>query len=350
MRAAAIPLALLVALTAFAQQPTEDEWGEDDPFQETIYVVRYALDVRVTDRAGRAIEDLQPGDFTVTIGKQPAVVEDAIWVAQGKRTVVPEPSFEDEVALGEEPVQRSIVVLIQTDFARVSGRVVGQMRFNHLAEDIMEMLGPNDRVAVFSHDSRLKFRSDLTADRDATLKAIRASLFIDSPPPPAPSTDGPSLAPHVDATEMKRAAHAEAGLLLIAKALRTIDDPKMILVAGWGIGEMQGRAGVQLKDEWVDAVSLLRRQNVPVVTIGTGLEGTLTAGLAATANATGGFYAGTQAFASQALQRLEGTLSGHYALTLRVDDPLEPGEYPLRVRVHRKDLQVQAPPFVIHGR
>jgi len=70
----------------------------------------------------------------------------------------------------------------------------------------------------------------------------------------------------------------------------------------------------------------------------------------ATAGATGGVYAATQDFQGLALSRVEGALAGHYALTLRIDDLLKPGQYPLDIRVTRKGADVQAPPFVVHGR
>jgi len=357
MRTLTIALLFLAATAVFAQ-----EVQEQDPFIETIFVVRYALDVRVTDSHGRAIDDLEAADFIVTIGGKTAHVEGAAWVRTGHQPKFAELSeVEDEVLDDDEALdestpdeiadeQRSILLFIQTDFSRVSERVLGQMRFNHLSDDILEMLGPNDRVAVLSHDSRLKFRRDFTFDRQSIRKAIRESLFIDFPPPPAPATDGSALTGFLDPIEMKKAAHAEAALLVIANALQNIDGPKMIILAGWGVGELQGRSGVQLKPEWYDAMAILNRDHIPVITLGTGLYGgQLTAGLKATAAATGGFHADTQVFPGQALKRVEGALAGHYSLTLRMDDLLQPGRYPLIVKVTRKGAEVQAPPFVTHN-
>lgn len=356
MRTLTTALLFFAATAAFAQ-----EVQEQDPFIETIFVVRYALDVRVSDSFGKAIEDLQAEDFVVTIGGKPAHVEGAAWVRTGHQPKpaalldaegelrddddAPDESTPDEAT--EE--QRSILLFMQTDFSRVSERVLGQMRFNRFSDSILEMLGPNDRVAVLSHDSRLKFRRDFTFDRQSIRKAIRESLFIDFPPLPAPSTDGSSLAGFLDPIEMKKAAHAEAALLVIANALQNIDGPKMIILAGWGVGELQGRSGVQLKPEWYDAMAILNRDHIPVITLGTGLYGgQLTAGLKATAAATGGFHADTQVFPGQALKRVESALAGHYALTLRIDDLLQPGRYSLIVKVTRKGAEVQAPPFVTH--
>lgn len=357
MRALTLILLLSLATAALAQE----QEPEPDQYSEIIDVVRYALDIRVVDPKGRAIEDLTPADFTVTLGGKPATVVSATWIVEGSQAKAPHPTvaFEegDEALPLEEwekaattPDVRSIVLLIQTDFARVSQRVLGQMKFHYIADRIIEQLGPYDRVAVLSHDSHLKFRRDFTADHQSIRDAVRESLLIDNPPPPTPATDGPSLAKLLDVRSMKRAADAESALLVIARALQAIDGPKMIIIGGWGMGELQGRAGVQLKPEWKDAIRRLKEDRVPVISLNTGLGGELSFGLAATAAATGGFYAGTQNFEGQAIDRVAGALAGHYALTLRLDDLLTPGEYPLKVRVNRKGADVQAPPYVIHGR
>jgi hypothetical protein len=339
MRAIAILLSLLAATAAFAQEQ------DDEPFAETIYIVRYTLDVRVVDSYGNAIDDLKPEDFIVTVGRKTAHVEGADWISLASRASdhKDDPrTGEEEEARSSEP--RSILLFIQTDFARNSVRVLGQMKFNYVADDIIDLFGPNDRVAVLSHDSHLKFRRDFTRDRDSLRKAVRESLYIDYPPLPPAATDGPSLLPLFDRTEMKRAAHAEAALLLIANAMRHIPGPKVIILAGWGVGELQGRSGVQLKPEWKDAVEKLRQDDTPVISLNHGIGGELSAGLAATSSATGGFYAGLQNFDSQAVTRVKGMLAGHYALTLRIDDLLKPGTHPLLVRVNRRGAECRRRP------
>jgi hypothetical protein len=360
MRTLTIAMLLLAATAAFAQE--QPEGLEEVPYSETIFVVRYALDVRVTDSYGKAIDDLEAEEFIVRIGGKPAHVETATFMAQGRRAQLQQDDealddealddevFDEEVTNESESEQRSIVLFIQTDFSRVSGRVLGQMKFNYFADKLLELLGPKDRVAVLSHDSHLKFRRDFTFDRESIRKAVRESLYIDYPPPPAPATEGSSLTGLLDPKEMKKAAHAEAALLVIANALHAIEDPKMIILAGWGVGELQGRSGVQLKSEWYKAVGILHHDHVPVISLDTGLRSQLTAGLKATASATGGVYADPQGLQDLALSRVEGMLAGHYALTLRIDDLLKPGQYPLDIRVTRKGAEVKAPTFVVHGR
>jgi len=353
MRTLMLAMLVLAATATFAQEQDP----EQEPYSETIFVIRYALDVRVTDSWGRAIEDLGAEDFIVRIGGKPAHVETATWIAEGRNaksskqaeTTDEEDESLDEPGLpSEEPDKRSIVIFMQTDFSRVNGRVMGQMKFNYLVPKILKMLGPHDRVAVVSHDSHLKFRRDFTYDRESVRKGIRESLFLDEPPPPAPSTTGATLSYVLDPTEMKKAADAESALLVIANALHGIGGPKMIIIAGWGIGELQGKAGVQLKPQWNEAVGILHHDHVPVIALDTGLRAQLMAGLKATASATGGFYADTVDWDDQALTRVEGALAGHYSLTLRLDDLLKSGQHPLDVRVTRKGLEVQAPSFVVH--
>jgi hypothetical protein len=356
MRPLTILLSLLIAAAAFGQeqQPDPEEFGE------TIFIVRYVLTVKVTDSFGHAIDDLKPEDFTVRVGKSKAHVEGADWISLGGSGAAEPPAEDqeagydasdefdiDEVLPDEGP--RSIVLLIQTDFARNSMRVVGQMKFNYIADDIIELFGPTDRIAVLSHDSHLKIRRDFIRDRESLRKAVRESLYTDSPPLPPAATDGPSIIPLLDPREMKKSAHAEASLLLLARALHHIKGPKLIILAGWGMGELEGRAGVVLKPEWNDAVTLLRHDEVPVIALNHGLGAQLSFGLAATASATGGFYAGLQDFPGQAVTRMKGALAGHYTLTLRIDDLLKPGRYPISIRVNRKGAEVQAPEFVDYG-
>jgi hypothetical protein len=348
MRSLTRLLLLLMAAIPLAAQEQQEE-----PFAETIYIVRYTLDVRVVDSYGNAIDDLKPEDFTVKIGKHTVHVEGADWTPYGLRQreetkLLPEEEDDPAAIEGPSPA-RSIVLFIQTDFARNRMRVLGQMKFNYVADDIIDLFGPHDRIAVLSHDSHLKVRRDFTRDHESLRKAVRESLYIDYPPLPPAATDGSSLLPFLDRTEMKRAAHAEAALLVIAKALREIEGPKTIILAGWGVGELQGRSGVQLKEEWSEAVELLLRDDIPVISLNHGIGGELSAGLAATANATGGFYAGLQNFEGQAVTRVKGALAGHYALTLRIDELLTPGEYPVTVYVNRKGVEVQAPAYVVHG-
>ncbi|HUP62232.1 MAG TPA: hypothetical protein VNA69_17640 [Thermoanaerobaculia bacterium] len=341
MRIAIVAVAVLAALPLVAQQ-----------YDETITVVRYLLQVRVTDHGGRAITDLTADDFTVQIGGKVAHVESANFVGGAQPTKRWPTLAEIEVGVAPAPAERAgrhIVVLMQTDFGRNESRIKGQLKFNGVADQIVRLLEPSDRVAVLSHDSYLKLRLDFTEDRDAAREAIRRSIRIDKPPPVAVSK-GISITHHLNPAAMKNAYSAEEAMLLVAIALHSIEGRRVIILGGWGMGEKRG-SNVMLGPEWRQAVDILREDRVPVIVLHTGMQGgQLSLPLMKTAQETGGFFAGTQDFAQQAVNRVEGTLQGHYELSLRVDDGLKAGEHALNIRVNRKSARVLAPASVVNSR
>lgn len=341
-------LALLIALLAAVPAPAQNQY----PYDETITVVRYLLEVRVSDFGGKAIEDLKAEEFTVTIDGKPAHVESASWIAGGAPLPVPPSQEEPEAetapapdAPAPEPAGRSVVFFVQTDFGRAIERVKGQLKFNSVASWFIEKLDPHDRVAVLSHDSRLKLRLDFTDDRKAVRDAVIRSIRIDRPPLPAPATSGPSLVRLLDPDAMAHAENGEQALLLVARAMHAIEGRKVVILAGWGLGEKYGRF-VLFPPEWYEAVRMLESDRTPVMVLNTGAGGELTIGLKATAQATGGAHIWTQAFVHQSVERFGGALAGSYELALQTDEPLAPGAHKLAVKVARKGAIVAAPDAV----
>lgn len=309
-------------------------------YQETITVSRVLLDVRVTEAGGEPIADLQPADFTIRIGGQPARVVSAKWVDDVARAAGAGRGELPDLAAPQPG--RLFVALVQTDFQRVAQRVRGQMKFHSYAADLIESFGPYDRVAVFSFDSHLKFRRDFTADKADAAKAVAESILLDSPPPP-PAVEEPSLAPFLEREAMKRAASSEQALLVIANALGNIDGPKTLLLCGWGLGERY-RGFVAMRREWAQARAALLRARVTILAFDTteASNHDLAAALALAANETGGFYASTNELAQQAVNRAKRSLRGRYELELIADDG-RAGTHPLDVRVRRRGAFVLAP-------
>lgn len=326
MRAAL--LAVVLASSAFAQEPQ---------YSETIDVVRYLLNLRAVDSAGRAITDLSSEDFEVTIDDERAHVESATWIGRQDRA---------ETLPGENASDgRLFVLLMQTDFGRDRERVLGQLAFNPLADQIIESLDPQDRVAVFSHDSHLKLRLDFTLDRAAARKAVRDSIRIERLPLPPPSDTGASLVPHLDNDVMRKTYEPGASLLVIARALRAIEGEKTIILAGWGLDTMHA-SRITYSRPWNEAIAMLQEDHVPVLAVGTGAAGTQAPGLAVTAAATGGFYTNSRDFPHQTVTRIQGVMAGAYELFLRMDKPLAPGSHAVDVRIAQRNAAVFAPKLV----
>ena len=314
--------------------------AQEQLYGETIDVVRYVVPARVTDVQGRAILGLTAADFTAAVAGKEAVVESVDWIGGGER------SETAEGIPGAAPAGRLVVFFVQTDFARNSVRVLGQIKFNSLADTMLDMLAAEDYVAVASHDSHVKLLCDFTRDRAAARKAINRAIEIRKVPlPPAPDS-GPSLARHLDVEEMQRASSAGQALRVVANALSANQGDKVVIIGGWGIGDRISRF-VFLDSAWTQAMHTFRAARAPVVTFGTGLGGQLTAGLVATSSQTGGFYAGTQNFAGQSMNRLRGMLSGYYELVLRVEGSLPPGEHAMEIRTARANATVLASPAIL---
>ena len=329
----------LAALLAVAALPALAQ------FRDTVTVARILLDVRVTDYDGNAIADLTNQDFDVRVGSRKAEVLSATWIddratSHAARLDNPTTGQPDNPTLASG---RLFIIFIQTDFARASSRVAGQMHFLTYAEKTLEMLEAGDRVAVFSFDSHLKFRLDFTSDKDQILAAMRESLLVNIPGPP-PAVPSPSLAARLDAAAMKQAADSETALLLLGNALRPIPGPKSMLLMGWGLGQFS-REGVRMKARYKVARNALEAARVTIFALDTTDADyhSLEIGLRQAAEDTGGFYAKTHHFPQLAITRLRRTLAGRYELELRRPDALRQGTHRLVVRVKRRGAVVLAP-------
>ena len=339
-RLAALLLTIL-ALPALAQ------------VSESITVARILLDARVTDYHGDAILGLEPSDFEVRLGGKKVEVLSATWVSENlsSRAESRDPliGLESGASAGDPSTSlgmtegRLFVFFIQTDFGRSTERIRGQMHFFKYAEELLEMLEPEDRVAVFSFDSHLKFRLDFTSDKEQIIAAMRDAITINDPPWP-PIVPNPAVASRLDREEMKKAPDSEAALTIVGNALRHIPGPKSLMLMGWGLGEMT-TAGVSMKWRYKFARRALDAARVTIFALDTTFADyhSLEAGLGKAAEDTGGFYAKTHIFPKLALERLRRTLAGHYELELRRPDALKPGTHELIVRVKRRGVYVLAP-------
>lgn len=315
--------------------------------QEKIVVERILVDARVTDSRGEAIVDLRPSDFRVRIDGKTATVESVEWV--------PETAAARELAnLDRPPVEvnrttdvpaprgRLLVFLFQTDFTRNALRVGGQMKILLLSDDYTAWLEPEDRVAVLSYDSHLKFRLDFSDDARKIRDAMEQALLVDEPPRPGP-VPMPSLASRLDPKAMRDAKNFEEALVIIGNALRPIPGPKSLVLFGWGMGRFS-REGVSMEWNYGIARHALESARVSVFSIDITQADfhSLEVGLGKVAGDTGGFYAKTNHFPKQAVERLQKTLVGHYELEVRKPDTKVRGAHTIEVETTRKRAIVLA--------
>jgi VWFA-related protein len=352
-----VPMTRLLAVLLFATLFATSTLAQ---YTETITVSRVVLDVRVTKMNGEPVTDLKPEEFTVTVGGKPARVASVTWVDDAAFETGDEPLVLEDMdpaeflaltELQEKEAEiraqgRLFVAFVQTDFSRETRRLRGQLKFRSYAKELVESFEPNDRVAVLSFDSHLKFRRDFTADKEDVAKAVGDSIYIDLPPAP-PAVREPSLAPYLDRKEMKNATSVEAALLLVAKALGNIEGPKTLLLCGYGFGEMfAGR--LFIRGEWGEARDRFIDARTTIISLNTSeAPGQLSAGLGTAAKSTGGFHASATDFPQQAINRTKNTLRGRYDLELIADASLGAGTHKVDARVKRKGTVVLAPTSVV---
>lgn len=328
--------ALLLAL--LQQQP---------PVSERIVVERVLVDARVVDGKGDPITGLTAADFQVRIDGKPALVESVDWIpetaAARELADVDRPPVEVNKTVDiQQPRGRLIVYFFQTDLAREGVRLGGQMQLNQYIDSLLAWLEPEDRVAVLSFDSHLKFRLDFTDDKHRLHAAMEEAVLMNEPNTP-PIVPSPSIAKRLDRKEMLDAGKPETALILIANALRPIPGPKTMVFVGWGLGRF-GRGGVRMEMNYPIARTALEAARVSVFTLDfTQADShSLEVGLGKIAADTGGSYAKTWHFPKQAIEHLQRSLAGHYELEVRKPDTRVRGTHTIEVSVKRRDADVLA--------
>ena len=340
MRRTSIVCTFVLAIVPFATAAQEIRSGE------TITVERIIIDARVTDATGDPILGLTRNDLVVKVDGKVAKIQAMEWIPEtaAAREIAgivedrPLRSGDDEAV----PQGRLLIFFVQTDFARNAVRTGGQMKVLPYARQILDALEPEDRAAVFSFDSHLKFRLDFSSDSNRIYDAIESALSIDEPQPPQ-LVPNPSLARRIDRQAMRDATSSEEALILLGNALRNIPGAKSLILLGWGLGKRSGNA-VVMGGTYIIARNVLESARTAVYAIDTTLADyhDLELGLGKAASDTGGFYAKTNTFPQIAVDRLKGTLSGHYELEVIKPDGLRPGTHTIDVQAKQRRAIVLA--------
>lgn len=337
-------LAVLVAIAGAASargrsQPTAPP--PDGRYEERVDVALVELEVRALTPQGDAIEGLGADDFRVTIDGRELPVESVDWVAPGKAPVPSTtPIHADEPALavdlgaptsGDDRRERLVVVFVQASFepSRLSGHLRMLPRVRKLVD---EQAGPDTLVAIVSFDSHLHLRQDFTRDRELLHDALDQAFRQGGRDGDGRAAE-PSLGLHLDPVVAFTAASPERGVEITADALADLPGgraaDRAVIYVGWGLGNYTPE-GVVLGRDYRRASEALRRSRVPVYVLDVTDADyhSLEVGLQQVAADTGGTYAKTHLFPDQAIRRLEGTLAGHYVLSVS-----RPAGLPAKARV-----------------
>lgn len=316
-------------------------------YQEKITVERILIDARVTDSYGNPITGLTPANFRVRIDGKPAKVEAVDWIPETavarELADIDRPPAEVNTSLNvPAPRGRLFIFFFQTDFARNAPRVAGQMDILQRADSFLDFLEPEDRVAVLSFDSHLKFRLDFTDNKHEIAAAMNDALLTNEPNTP-PIVPMPSLRSRLDPQAMKKATTSEEALLIVGNALIPIPGPKSMLLFGWGLGRLSG-GRVWMERPYPAARQALETARVSVFSLDFTQADwhSLAAGMGQVSGDTGGFYASTFRFPGLAIDRLRKTLAGHYELDVRKPDTKIRGLHTIEVDVDRRGAEVLA--------
>ena len=328
--------AVLTALALVAAQADAPQVRR----REQVEVERILVEARVVDGRGQPVLGLAPEHFRVSLAGRDVRVESAFWVDGAGP-----PLAEEAAAAGltsDEPTGRLIVLFFQKDLER--SRIGGLMRMTREASHLLDTLAPADRVAVASFDSHLKLWVDFTDDRARARRALEHSILFEARPTAARVFEPPALGPSFDRLAARRAATPETALLVLADALKDVPGSKSLVFFGWGLGRFTS-LGVRLERDYEAARRALIEARTAVFTLDVTDADyhSLEVGLEQVAQDTGGFYAKTHLFSTQALRRVEGALAGHYVLVLEAPR-LGDGSHDLRVRLVGRRGVVHAPP------
>lgn len=329
-----VSLALLMGLVSVARPQTP---------RFPVEVDRVLVDARVVDSRGRAIRGLQREDFRVEVDGKAVTLDSVTWISSDGSSVTQDPSADDVVVSAGDVPGRLIVFLFQKDLE--PSRTPGLLRLLRRALALVSSLGEGDRVAVLSHDHRLKLWTDFTSDQARLRRILERAILFEVDPTPLTSFFSPSLGEGFDAGAARAAASPEEGLLVLARALRPLPGAKSLVFFGWGLGRMEGTLGVRMTPDYEPARRALveSRTSVFALDLTDADYHSLEVGLQQVALDTGGFYARTRDFDAAAIRRLEGVLTGHYVLAF--EKPAgKRGSHRVDVRLSGRKGEVMARP------
>ncbi len=300
----------------------------DISLNERIRVAEVLLDVLVTDRKGNVIDDLRPEDFVVLHdGEEQEVVSASFYggpselaSAGGGGTVRTDRYF--ILMFHDQRMQAPALSGPQMDNAR------------WLKRWIEEELQPNDQVAVFAYQARLKFYLDFSRDREEILAAVdaasRGKRDLDhwvTRSEPEFDPNSPSLAVNLPTGKelARRSRKLQQGLEVLGEAAEGIAGRKNLIMFSLGFGEI-GQFGSYTPDTryYPPMREALNAGNVAVYTIDTMgsrrrsiASASLNDSLSLISNETGGHYYANFTNIMTPMRQVAEENQGYYLVSFR---------------------------------
>jgi VWFA-related protein len=250
----------------------------------------------------------------VKIDGKPARVDSVTWVGHSEDASRSSTLGSTQFSGAADPAGtgRLIVFVFQKDLLPI--RVRGLMRMLLELKQFVDLLQPEDRVAVLSFDSHLKIWTDFTNDHERLGRLFERRVLLEDPTAVEPGSPV-SLTTALSVDTARRTYTIEKGLLLIGNALRSLPGSKSIVLVGYGFGS-RSLAGISMDRDYDAARRALVQARTAVLSIDVteAASHSLEAGLQLISEATGGFYFRANVSSSQAMQHLVGALSGSYVL------------------------------------
>jgi VWFA-related protein len=328
-------LSLAIALTL--PRPAQDPPAAEPRFQDRVDVLRITVDARVLGDRGEPRLGLTARDFRLKVDGRVVPVESAHWV-DGSAPYAEGLTPAEAAAVGGAPAAPGRLLVFFFQKALERSRTPGLLRMIQEAHALVDTLDGGDRVAVVSFDSHLKLWTDFTGDREALHAIVERGVLFGERPAAAGDGSFPSLADAFDDRAARDAGSPEKGLLVLGEALRALPGAKSLVFFGYGMGRLEGEAGVHMTAayELASASLLAARTTVFSLDVTNADAHSLEVGLERVAEDTGGFYAKTHEFLPSVMRRLRQALAGHYVLAFERPD--------LRHGTHRIQLDLADQP------
>ena len=302
--------------------------ARDISLNERIRVAEVLLDVLVTDRKGNVIEDLGAEDFVV--------------LHDGEEQEVTSASFyggpSELSATGEGGTARTdrYFILMFHDQRMQAPQLAGPQMDNArwLKRWIEDELQPNDQVAVFAYQARLKVYLDFTRDRDEILAAVDAASrgkrdierwVTRSDPEFDPNSPSLFVNLPVGKELARRSRKLQEALELVGEAAAGIAGRKNLVMFSLGFGEI-GQFGSYTPDPryYPQMREALNAGNVAVYTIDTMgsrrrsiASGSLNDSLSHLSNETGGHYYANFTNILSPMRQVAEENQGYYLVSFR---------------------------------